>query len=383
VDIKEYKCPNCNGVVKFDSGTQKMKCPYCDAEFEIGALDQYQKEMATPDDVIKVSDGDTIKVTGDGVVKISVKGVTSDNKAAAAWNEEDLGDLSTGSCPSCGAELIGDKNTIATVCPCCGNTQILPKRVQGLLKPEYVIPFQLEKKAATDALKKFYQNKKLLPNFFKEENRINEIKSLYVPFWLYDARAKARVNYKATKVRTYSDSNYSYTKTDYYSVIREGGLGFEKIPVDGSEKMDDAYMDAIEPFNYSGLKGFETSYLSGYLAEKYDIGADAGKERALKRLKNSVESEFAKSATGYSTVVKERSSINVEDGKMSYALFPVWVLNTKYQNTVYQFIMNGQTGLLAGKLPIDKGKVTRYRLMFMFGIGAVLTAIIQLLRIVM
>jgi len=360
MEIKEYKCPNCSGAVQFDSSSQKMKCPYCDTEFEIEALAEYQRELAQPEnDRFEVDTG----------------------RAASAWEEADLGDLSTGCCPSCGAELIGDQNTIATVCPCCGNTQIVKQRVEGLLKPEYVIPFQLEKKDAVEALKNFYQGKRLLPDFFKEENRINEIQGLYVPFWLFDAKSQGRISYKATRIMKWSDSTYNYTKTDFYSVLREGSLGFEKVPVDGSNKMNDAYMDALEPFDYSKIKEFLTAYLSGFIAEKYDVDVEASKNRASKRIKNSLEFQFSRSVQGYATVVKEKSSINVEKGKVSYSLFPVWILNTKYKNTNHQFIMNGQSGFIAGKLPVDKAKAFKYMFFFTAGIGAVLTAIIQLLRI--
>jgi DNA-directed RNA polymerase subunit RPC12/RpoP len=360
MEIKEYKCPNCSGAVKFDSSIQKMKCPYCDTEFDMEALADYQKEIEAPEQ-------DRMEL--------------DTSKAGSAWESGDLGDLSTGCCPSCGAELIGDKNTIATVCPCCGNTQIVQQRVEGLLRPEYVIPFHLEKKTAVETLKQFYNKKRLLPNFFKEENRVNSMQALYVPFWLFDAKAEGSASYKATKVKVWSDSNYNYIKTDHYSVIREGSLGFEKISVDGSEKMDDAYMDAIEPFDYSAMKDFQSAYLSGYIAEKYDVGVEASKERAVKRIKNSVESQFANSVKGYATVLKERSSVNVQDGKVSYALFPVWVLNTRYQNENYQFMMNGQSGRLVGRLPVDKGKAAKFMLLFTAGIGAVFTLIIQLLRI--
>ena len=360
MQITEYKCPNCSGAVKFDSSIQRMKCPFCDTEFEIDALIDYQKEIAEPEK-------DSFDLDTD--------------KTAEAWDENDLGDLSTGCCPSCGAELIGDANTIATVCPCCGNTQIVRQRVAGLLKPEYVIPFHLEKKAAVAALKEFYKGKRLLPNLFKEENRVNGIQGLYVPFWLFDANAKGHVVYKATKVKAWSDKNYHYTKTDHYSVTREGGLGFEKIPVDGSEKMNDDYMDAIEPFDYGTMKDFLPTYLSGYIAEKYDVGIEDCKERAVARIKNTVETQFIKSVQGYATVTKESSSVNVENGKVSYALFPIWILNTKYQKENFQFIMNGQSGRLVGKLPVDKGKAWKYRLMFMGGLGTILTLVIQLLRI--
>jgi len=361
MEIKEYKCPNCSGVVKFDSSSQKMKCPYCDTEFEIEALVEYQKEIVAP-----------------GKDKFDLE-----NTAVTEWKEQDLVDLSTGSCPSCGAELIGDQNTIATVCPCCGNTQIVQQRVSGLLKPEHVIPFHLDKKAAVEALKEFYKGKRLLPNLFKEENRVNSIQGLYVPFWLFDAKSQGHVNFKATKVASWSSGNYNYIKTDHYSVMREGSLAFEKIPVDGSDKMNDDYMDALEPFDYSKLKGFLTAYLSGYIAEKYDVDAEACKERAVKRIKNSFETQFAKTLQGYATVKQEKSTIDVGKGKVSYSLFPVWVLNTKYKGENFQFMMNGQSGRIVGKLPVDKGKAFRYRLMFTAGFGVAFTLIIQLLRILL
>ena len=359
MDIQEYKCPNCGREIKFDTSSQNLKCPFCDTEFEIEALIEFQKEMSMPEtDQIDLKTG-----------------------KAAAWDESDLGDLSTGCCPSCGAELIGDNNTIATVCPCCGNTQIISQRVKGLLKPEYVIPFQLEKQTAVDALKKFYHKKRLLPNHFKEENQINNIQGLYVPFWLFDLRARGHITYKATKVRFWSDSSYNYTQTSFFSVIRDGNMDFEKIPVDGSEKMDDNYMDAIEPFDYTKLKNFHSAYLSGYLAEKYDVDANACKDRAVKRIKNSMESEFKRSVTGYTTVIKEHSTVSVTDGNASYSLIPVWVINTKYKNKIYQFIMNGQSGLIVGKLPVDKGKFMKYLLIFMGSFGLAFTLIIQLLRL--
>jgi len=382
MDIKEYKCPNCGGAVKFNSGTQKMKCPYCDAEFEIGALDGYQKDLSAMENAQKVSDGDTIKIPGEGA-NVIVKGFRKVENHTSDWKEDELVDLSTGSCPSCGSELVGDENTIATVCPCCGNSQIVKKRVQGMLKPESVIPFQLEKESATEALKKFYQGKKLLPDYFKEQNQVNGIQALYVPFWLYDAKAGGSIRYKATKVRSWSDNSYNYTETKYFSIIRDGSINFSKIPVDGSKKMDNEYMDAVEPFDYNKLKDFQTSYLSGYIAEKYDVDAEESKTRAAKRITCSIESQFANSVKGYSSVNVENSVVNVDNVKSSYALFPVWIVNTKYQNQDYQFIMNGQSGKIVGRLPVDKGKERKYKTLFTAGISLVLTFIILMLRMFM
>ncbi len=346
MDIKEYKCPNCGGAVKFDSSSQKMKCPYCDAEFEIKALEECNFDWG-------------------------------EKKSDEILNENELDDLSTGVCPSCGAELLGDKNTVAMVCPCCGNAQIVSQRLSGFLKPDYLIPFKQDKKFAIEALKRFSKGKRLLPDFFTEDNHINNIQGLYVPFWLFDAKADGHICYKATKEKTRKDSSFVYKETSFYSIVRDGSISFEKIPVDGSEKMDDTYMDAIEPFNYKQLKEFHTSFLAGYIAEKYDVDAEKSKERAETRIEASVEDEFASSIEGYDSVEVESSSINVKGSTPSYALFPVWVLNTKYKEKNYLFMMNGESGKLVGKLPIDSRKIWKYGFIYS-GIVSVIFAILCL-----
>ena len=368
MQIKEYKCPNCGGAVKFDSSSQNMKCPYCETEFEIEALEEYQKELALP----TVDNYDWNK---------EIQEVQTDKNNV--WEDPEKDDLSTGSCPSCGAELLGDKNTIAMVCPCCGNSQIVIKRLTGLLKPNLVIPFHLEKDSAIEALKKFTKGKKLLPDFFIKENHINNIQGMYVPFWLFDAQANAHIRYKASRTKMWSDSSYNYTKTDFFSVVRDGSISFEKVPADGSDKMDDSYMDSIEPFDYSKIKDFQSGFLSGYLAEKYDVDAEQSKERAGRRIKASVEKEFAKTVTGYSSVRVESSTVDVKGGKVNYSLFPVWILNTKYKNENFQFMMNGESGRLVGRLPVDNKKAWKYRFIYTGIFGIIFTVIIQVLRIIL
>ena len=65
-------------------------------------------------------------------------------------------------------------------------------RVVSLLRqsrPDLVIPFKLEKDAAVAALKKHYVKRPFLPRCFKDENRIQSIKGIYVPFFLFDYTA--------------------------------------------------------------------------------------------------------------------------------------------------------------------------------------------------
>ena len=94
------------------------------------------------------------------------------------------------SCPSCGAELICDETTAATSCPYCGNPTVVPGKFAGALKPEYVLPFKLAKEDAVKALKAHYKGKPFLPKAFSAENHVQEIKGVYVPFWMFDGEAE-------------------------------------------------------------------------------------------------------------------------------------------------------------------------------------------------
>jgi hypothetical protein len=193
-----------------------------------------------------------------------------------------------------------------------------------------------------------------LPKVFKSQNHLDEVKGIYVPFWLFDADADANVRYRTTKVRMWDDEDYDYTETSYFDVYRAGTVGFQNVPVDGSSKMPDDLMESVEPFNINDAKEFQTAYLAGYLADKYDVTADESVDRANERIKRSTEEVFSSTVKGYDTVTTENSNINLQNGKAKYALYPVWILNTTWNGNKYTFAMNGQTGKFVGNLPVDK-----------------------------
>ncbi|HOO80092.1 MAG TPA: hypothetical protein PLQ04_06865 [Lachnospiraceae bacterium] len=345
--VQEYKCPACGGGIQFDSASQKMKCPFCDNEFDLETLKQF-------DEVLK----DT-----------PAEDMTWETQAGTEWQEGETGNMAVYSCKSCGGEIVADATTGATNCPYCDNPVVMMGQFSGDLRPNYVIPFKLDKNAAKEGMMKHFKGKVLLPKVFKDENHIDEIKGVYVPFWLFDADSNANIRYKATKVRSWSDSTYDYTETQYYSVIRAGSLGFNRVPVDGSSKMPDDLMESVEPFDPSGLVDFQTAYLSGYLADKYDVTAEQSEEHANQRIKKSTESTFASTVRGYSSVVPESTNIRLSNSKTSYALYPVWILNTTWKDKKFLFAMNGQTGKFVGNLPCDMGAFWRWLLGLGAGIG--------------
>lgn len=358
--LLEYKCPCCSGAIEYNSTVGKMKCPYCDTEFEMDTL----KEM---DDAISE---DTVN-----------DDLSWDTKAGLEWGDGEQSNMVSYECKSCGAKITFDSTTTASSCPFCDNPIVMTAGFVGGLKPDFIIPFKYDKKAAKEAFNKHLQGKKLLPPVFKDQNHIDEIKGVYVPFWFFDSDADANMVFKGTKVRHYSQGKYDCTETSYYRVLRSGSMSFSDIPVDGSEKMDDALMDSLEPFYVNEGVSFQSAYLAGYGADKYDVSAEESIERANKRIKNSTEATFRSTASQYTTLTTEVNNISLHNGKTRYALLPVWILNTTWNNEKYVFAMNGQTGKFVGNLPCDKGLYAKH-LFLTWGISAaVLAGGIFLLRL--
>ena len=360
-NIQEYKCPCCGGAIAFDSTIQKMKCPYCDTEFEMEALQGY-------DEVLKQQE------QGDDM--------TWDTTAGGEWQDEEAGGLRTYQCKSCGGEIVGDESMAASSCPYCGNPIVLMGQFAGALRPDYVIPFKKSKKEAVQALKDHYKGKPLLPKVFMNENHMEEIKAVYVPFWLFDLDTAGRFSYEATRTRVWEDDDYTYTATKFYHVVRAGKIDFSKIPVDGSKAIDNTMMEAIEPYDYEDLKEFNLSYLSGYMADKYDQEPDELTDRVYERMERSVKDSFEESVKGYETVTPKQEKIKVtKKGKVKYGLFPVWFLNTKWNGKTYSFAMNGQTGHLIGDLPVGKNLAVKYWFSHHIPLTIAMTAIVTALRL--
>ena len=337
-ELKEFKCPNCGGILEFDAKTQKMKCPYCDGTFDPDLFN------------------DEIDFTVDG----------------EQWNDSDLVIYT---CNSCGGTIMADKDTAASSCPYCGNPVVMTGNVSGIYKPKKIIPFKLDKKEAKDRYRKFLKGKTLLPSAFKSEATIDEIKGIYVPYWNFDGRASARMWFDATRRRHWIEGDYNCTEISYYKVFRAGSIGFMDVPVDASSKIGDEMTQSIEPFDVRDSKGFNENYLVGYLADKYDVSVEESRKIANSRIANSTASMFASTTSMYDSCIPSSSSIYINQGKQEYVMYPIWLLNVKYRDKIYSFAMNGQTGKFVGTLPTDKGKLISIALGVFLAVTVALTAI--------
>lgn len=326
-EITNYQCPNCTGPMHFDGASGKLKCDFCESIFDTAEIEAMYKEKEE-------------------------KSVEAFEKAETKeWIDEGMHAYN---CPSCGADLICDETTAATSCPYCGNPSIVPGQMAGALRPDLIIPFKLDKEKAKASLRQHYNNKFFLPKSFSEGNHIEEVKGVYVPFWLFDCTASGEAWFEAGKV---VKDNLNKKVTDIYDAVRGGEVSFEKIPTDASIQMPDDMMDSIEPYDYNEITEFSTVYMPGFMADKFDVTQEESIDRFSDRAKNTlVDMLTDECKADYDDVTKKHEEIEIKDVKCRYAMLPVWMLSTKWENQNFLFAMNGQTGAFVGDLPCDKKK---------------------------
>ena len=336
--VLSYKCPSCGSDMVYNSEKGKLVCGSCENEMTVEEVEKLKKEVHTD---------------------------------AHIHDENWEGEVNVFKCDSCGAELITDKVTAATFCSFCGAPTIIPSRLDDTAKPTGIIPFKVSKEQAQTAFKKWCKNGLVTPVGFASADRISKISGVYVPFWLYNCASNADIDATCTRVSVRRQGDYEITKTDFYHVERNIDADFLSVPADASEKMPDDLMDKLEPYNYAEFEKFKTPYLSGYLAEKYSYNEDEVYNRVKSRVDDYAENYARSQIRGYSTVTVLNKTITTKKKKSEYVLLPVWILNYDYKGKIYTFAMNGQTGKLVGKPPIEPKKVILYSLL-----AAVITFII-------
>ncbi len=339
MSVITYQCPNCGGPLGFNADLQSWKCEFCLSDFDedaVRALKEEQEEHRS-------------------------------ENAAEEERAEFESNARSYSCPSCGAEIVTDDTTAATFCYYCHNPAILPGNLSGTYRPSKVIPFTFERAAATEAFIKWCKKKPLLSKDFTSSSQLELLSGVYIPFWLYDCDIRGKMSASARNIRTWTSGDKRYTETKYYDVVRAGTAKFRGIPADGSKKTDDRLMETLEPYDYSQMRDFSMSYLSGYLAEKYDVGENEVYDRIKERIQNYSRRLLEDTITGYSSVSVNNCLADIYQSRATYVLLPTWMFTYNYKGKTYVFAMNGQTGKIAGSLPLSKARMA----LWFMGVSAV------------
>ena len=328
------KCPNCGSNLIFDPIRGECICSNCGGVFDPSTLDKIGAfGFVNPE---REYDG-TIEISKEDAERVEIV------------------------CNSCGAQIVTDKNTASTFCAFCGSPALVSRRLTREFKPDYIIPFKFDKEKAISLFEEHSATVSHLPKSFKSKKILGKMTGLYVPTWIISTEVEVNVAGKGNKGKMV-DEVYTETHANTlsnYTMLTFGKVKFRlnNVPFDGEIKIPNRLMAACEPFDYSELIKFRPEYLQGYFAEKYDEQPLDMTDRIYKRLDRYAFSVCEKITFGYDTFVPDTNAsyTSYNNQNIKYALLPCWFLNIEFDGKSYQYIVNGQTGKVAGDFPYAKG----------------------------
>lgn len=327
MSIINIKCPNCGGYVEFDPASQRYKCPYCGQILLERELKEAGVQTEMPEDE------------------------TPAQEESAGRDE-----YKSYHCRNCGAQIVTGATTAASRCYYCHNPVVLNDRLDGEFRPDGVIPFKLDKRGAEEAFKKFIASKKYVDHEFYSDAQLKEFTGVYYPYWYGDIQGKATFDGEGTRVSVQHFPQYIVTTTRHFRVMREGRLTFRNMFRKALKAADRTLSEGIHPYS-ANVQEFKPGYLSGFMAEMRDIPEEEVRAE-MEAEASGIAPSLIKKDHPYNSLTGN-ASFQVEKQDMRYVLLPAWVLTWKNNKTdeMYYYMMNGETGQVCGKLPVDKKKL--------------------------
>lgn len=329
----DRKCPSCGAAMNFDPATGGLFCPYCKHTEAI------QQDAAKP---ASAQEADL---------------ATAEQTANCDWGAA----KKVVSCKSCGAQSVYDALQIADVCPYCGSNQVMESHDQSTMAPGGVCVFKVDDKQAGERFKAWLGKKLFTPKVAKEKAKPKSFQGVYLPFWTFDADTFSQYSGRYGVTRTVRDrEGNTRTEIDWYPVSGSYQAFIDDQLVAASTQHDLAYLQGLEPFNTADNLTYKPEYVAGFAAERYSVGLkdgwENGKQFIYSRLHSAVESKVM-GERGSSMVEIDRLNVQYSNITFKYLLLPVWMSSFCFKDKIFHFMVNGQTGKVAGKVPISPLRV--------------------------
>ena len=358
---KLFPCPACGAKVAFDPATRSLKCPYCG------------HATAVPD-------------PGDEAAAAVVE---RDFDAYLDREESGAGAVIAGRssqtrCTGCGATVLLEDKVVTKECPFCGtHLENQPEAAAGMIPPESLVPFSVGLRGAREAFTAWLGSLWLAPSELRTVANLGQLTGVYVPYWTYDAmtytayRGERGDNYQDTETYTERDPQGNMvTRTRTVTRIRwwpaSGQVEhfFDDVLVCGSRSVPANLIASLEPWDLENLEGFRPEFLGGFTTERYAVGLREGYREAKQLMEPTIDNLIRRDIGGdHQRIDWKRTDYAAVTFK--HLLLPVWVAHYRYHDKLFQILVNGRTGTVAGDRPWSAWKIAGLVLLILLLVGLI------------
>lgn len=277
----------------------------------------------------------------------------------------------TYSCGQCGANLAFEGVRTQT-CPYCASPNFVERAPSsGQPDPAFVVTFTGDAEVARRRLAAWLGSRTLFADSALGRATVEDIRGIYLPAYLYSAVARtdytAQIGEQYTETETYTTTEDGKTVTKTRTVTRTEyrplagrHLGYiTDVVVSASSGLPNAELQSVEPFDLRQLRRFSPALVSGWIHEEFSRGSDECQRMSRTEAVDEVGLRLRRFMPGDShSDLAWRTAVEWES--LDPILVPVWVLALRYREgkAPLRVVINGQTGKVAGKVPLSWWKVT-------------------------
>ena len=286
-------------------------------------------------------------------------------------------------CQSCKAIMTYDATRVGQNCEFCGAPALVAyDEIKSPIRPEGVLPFRIDHARVRDDIRRWWRGKWLAPGRLAKAALVDTVKSLYIPYWTFDAHAHCPWDAEAGH---YYYVNVEGRDSQGRSVVRqerrvrwEAASGvvdhtFDDDLVPGTTGVSQDLLRQVEPFPTGEIVPYDRAFLSGHVVEHYQVAltdAAGNSEAQMRKVLEQLAGQQIPGDTYRNLVIRPVFSSRT----FKHVLVPIWLLVYMFGSKPYQVVVNGYTGRIAGRYPYSPWKIA---LLILLALIVVLLAVLS------